>query len=168
MTDEPDAVISFCRGMRPRLVGALSLHCGDRAVAEELAQETLVRVWERWARVRKLESPEGWAYRVAMNLATSWLRRRSAEWRVRRRLEGRAGHSDEVDRADILTVRAAVAALPERRRTALVLRYFCDLDVKETARAMSCAAGTVRALTAQAIEQLRRSELGAVEEDADV
>lgn len=43
-----------CARLRPQLVGALTLHTGDRAVAEELAQETLVRLWQRWPRVRHL------------------------------------------------------------------------------------------------------------------
>ncbi|HZP15125.1 MAG TPA: sigma factor, partial [Nocardioides sp.] len=71
----------FCRETWPRLVGALSLMTGDRHVAEELAQEALVRVCERWDEVRAMESPLGWTHRVAFNLASSHFRRRSAERR---------------------------------------------------------------------------------------
>ena len=52
-------------------------------------------------------------------------------------------------------MRRAVAALPLRQRTALVLRYYSDLSVQETADAMACAAGTVTSLTSQAIAALR-------------
>ena len=69
----------FCREMHPRLVGALALHCGDRDVAEELAQETLARVWERWSSVRSMDSPEAWTFRVAFNLSNSRFRRNAAE-----------------------------------------------------------------------------------------
>ncbi len=56
---------------------------GDQAEAEELAQEALARVWRDWARVRTMDSPGGYLHRVAMNLATSQLRRRAAERRAR-------------------------------------------------------------------------------------
>jgi RNA polymerase sigma factor (sigma-70 family) len=149
-----DDVGTFCRAMHPRLVGALALHCGDRHVAEELAQETLARVWERWPSVREMASPESWTYRVGFNLAASRFRRRSAERRARARAgEGLDAHVPDL--ASALAVRAAVAALPPRQRAAVVLRYFADLSVDDTAAALRCAPGTVKALTSQAITALR-------------
>lgn len=144
---------AFCRAMHPRLVGALALHCGDRDVAEELAQETLARVWERWASVREMESPEAWAFRVGFNLSTSRYRRRAAERRARARL----GPPDdsEADAAAVLTIRAAVAALPPRQRAAIVLRYFADQSIERTAEILGCAPGTVKSLTNRAIATLR-------------
>lgn len=52
-------------------------------------------------------------------------------------------------------VRTAVAELPRRQRTALAYRYYAGFDVAETATAMGCAPGTVRALTHQAMTKLR-------------
>ena len=52
-----------------RLGKALYLLTGDRGEAEELAQEAMARVYERWARVRTMESPTGYLYRVALHLA---------------------------------------------------------------------------------------------------
>ena len=71
----------FCAAAWPRLVAAVSYHCGDVHVAEELVQEALVRACRRWSRVSGMASPEGWAYRVAVNLATSRWRRQQAERR---------------------------------------------------------------------------------------
>jgi len=56
-------VVSFCRRVYPSLLGGLTLHCRDRGIAEEIAQETLVRVWERWSIVRTAAAPEAWAWR---------------------------------------------------------------------------------------------------------
>lgn len=101
--DDPTGVVGFCQRVRPRLVGTLSLLCGDGDVAEELAQETLARVWLRWARVRELDEPlaVAWTYRVAINLGNSWLRRRVAERRARARLVAReAGARLDPDPAD--------------------------------------------------------------------
>ena len=159
--DDPTGVVGFCHRVRPRLVGTLSLLCVDGDAAEELAQETLARVWLRWSRVRELDEPlaTAWTYRVAINLANSWLRRRVAERRARARLAARVtrAHLDP-DPVDAIAVRQAVAALPRRQRTALVLRYYADLPVAEVADLMGCAPGTVKSLTSKALTAVRRVE----------
>lgn len=155
---------AFCRTMHPKLVGALYLYLGDADVAAELAQDTAVRIVEHWPRVRGMDNPGGWAYRVAFNLARSRLRRGLAE----RRAHARADHHGEdqastststFDPADALTVRQAVVALPRRQRQAVVLRYFADLTVDQVADAMGCRPGTVKAHLHQALASLRASGL---------
>lgn len=166
VTDPPDAA-AFCRRVHPALVGAVGLHCGDRSVAEEVAQEALARAWERWEAVQRMDSPEAWVYRVAFNLATSRFRRRAAERRALDRLGPRAAPVAH-DEADRLAVRAAVASLPNRQRQALVLRYFADLPVDEVAAVMRCAPGTVKSLTSRAIDGLRLQLGDQVEAVADL
>ena len=148
---------SFCSEVRAGLVGALALYCGDRAVAEELAQEALVRTWERWERI---ESPRAFTYHVAFNLARSSLRRRGAERRAKARLRSHAGTvADLQDSATAVAVQQAVRALPERQRRAIVARFYADMSVADASVAMGCAQGTVKALTSQAIANLRRAGL---------
>ena len=159
---EPEPVAAFCERLHPRLVGALRLHCGDDQAAQELAQEALARAWERWRSVQAMASPEAWVFRVALNLSTSRGRRLAAERRAHERLDvPRPAAADEADR---LAVRAAVAALPDRQRAALVLRYYADLPVAEVAVAMRCAEGTVKSLTAKAVANLR----AAIDDDVEV
>jgi RNA polymerase sigma-70 factor (sigma-E family) len=161
---EADADVSaFCRRLHPRLVGALGLHCGDARVAEELTQEALARVWERWPTVRAADSPDAWTFRVAFNLAGSRYRRRQAEQRAYGRMGVRRDDDHAPDAADSITVRDAVASLPPRQRAVIVLRYFADLSVDDTASAMGCAPGTVKSLTSRAIDGLR-ARLGDVVE----
>jgi RNA polymerase sigma-70 factor (sigma-E family) len=155
----------FCVGARPPLVGALALHCGDRGIAEELAQEAFVRTWQRWDEVELMRSPAAWTYRVAFNLSTSWYRKRLAERRARRRQDQAEGI--DPDHAQALVVRAAVSSLPPRRRMALVLRYYLDLSVAEAAEVMGCREGTVKALCAQAVASLRALPTFAHAEDFD-
>jgi RNA polymerase sigma factor (sigma-70 family) len=91
----------------PRLARALYLVTGDRAEAEDLAQEAMVRVYERWEHVRNTDSPAGYLYRTALNLHRSRLRRLAV--RARRAVGLRpdppadpaleAEVRDEVDRA---------------------------------------------------------------------
>jgi RNA polymerase sigma factor (sigma-70 family) len=127
---------------------------GDVGAGEDIAQEALTRAWARWGRVSRLDSPEAWTYRVAVNLARSRRRRQQAEQRALARVGVGAGElATEV--ADSMAVRDAVGALPERMRAALVLRYFADLPVAEVAEVLECAPGTVKSLTSQAIDRLR-------------
>jgi RNA polymerase sigma-70 factor (sigma-E family) len=166
-TDEHAEMAAFCRREHPRLVGALTLQTGDRAVAEELAQETLIRACQHWRKVTEMAAPRAWLHTVALNQARSWGRRRSAERRARARHDARPVEvRDTTDTSDRLAVRAAVTALPARQRTALVLRYYADLPAAEVAAVMGCAEGTVRALTHQAITALRRCG-GLLEELSD-
>jgi RNA polymerase sigma-70 factor (ECF subfamily) len=153
--DDPE-LAEFCRAEWPRLVGSLGLYVGDRALAEDLAQEALVRVCTHWRQVRNADSPSAWAHRAAFNLAKSHLRR----GRVWRRVRTRAVEPERRVETDDTTavgiaVRAAVAALPEAQREALVLRYFADLPVHDVAVAMGCPENTVKTHTRRALEALR-------------
>lgn len=143
-----------------RLVGSLVLYTGDRELAMDVAQETMARAYRDWRKVSRLDTPPAWLHRVAFNLANSAFRRKLAEWRSSARLQQRtdSSHHDS-DASEAVAVRKAVAALPARQKTALVLRYYADMSVADVAEAMGCAEGTVRALTSQALEGLRRSGL---------
>lgn len=159
--NDPPGLVVFCQRIYPQLVGTLTVFCGSRPVAEELAQETLVRVWNRWPAVSALDNPAGWAHHVALNLARSSLRRRAAERRAYTRLGPPADATPEPDRTDALAVRAAVAALPPRQRAVIAWRYFAGFSVDDTAVLLGCAPGTVKSLTAKATANLR-ARLGLV------
>ncbi|MBW3663810.1 MAG: sigma-70 family RNA polymerase sigma factor [Actinobacteria bacterium] len=147
---------AFCTREYPRLVAALHLYCGDRHVAEDLAQETLVRVWDRWPRVSRLQSPGGWCHRVALNLARSHLRRRTAEGRANRRSHDPATDvARDADVADNLAVAAALASLTPRQREVLILRYYLGHSVVETAALLDLPEGTVKSHSTRAIAALR-------------
>lgn len=149
----------FCRRIHPKLVGALRLYLGRPDIAEELAQDALVRVIQNWPRVAAMDHGDAWTFRVAFNLANSRLRRGLAEHRANTRSGPPATVHWNVDVAEVLTVRAAVAALPPRQREAIVLRYFGDLSVEQIAHAMSCRPGTVKAHLHQALANLRAAGL---------
>jgi RNA polymerase sigma factor (sigma-70 family) len=152
----PDDLASFCEVQRPRLVGMLGLHCGDADVAEELAHDAIAKACEKWPKVRQMEFPEAWIWRVALNLATSYFRRKAAEKRASTRLQARPDEAiPDPSSTWAVEVRQAVASLPPRQRSALVLRYYLDLSIIETAQVMDCSEGTVKALTHKAEASLR-------------
>jgi RNA polymerase sigma-70 factor (ECF subfamily) len=151
---------SFCRAEHPRLVQAMTLYTGSPDLAFELTQEALARAHRDWSRVSGMDAPGAWVHRVAINLANSQWRRRRYERLAGERAATRPAvapdqHSSLEDGA--IEVRRALARLPPRQREAVVLRFLLDLSIDETARHMHCAAGTVRALTAQGIARLRDS-----------
>lgn len=157
-----DELAAFCRREHPRLVGALSLYCGEPQLAEELAADALVKAIDRWPRVREMAAPGAWVHRVAINLANSRLRRRAAERRATARLAGRSPDADRVeapDAADALAVRRAVAALPARQRRCVVLRFYLDHDLADVAADLGISTQATAALTYRALRTLR-AEIG--------
>ena len=150
-----------------RLVRTAYLLCGDRGHAEDLVQTALLRTARRWRTARR--QPEAYARRVVVNLAKDrWrdLARRPAE----APLEGAeatvaTGHGDGLlDRDELLR---ATAQLPPGQRAVLVLRYFDDLSVEETAATLGCSTGTVKSQTSRALDRLRVA-LTPQKENADV
>lgn len=146
---------AFCVREHPRLVGALSLYCGDRDLAAELAQEALIRAVRDWGRVGQMAAPGAWVHRVAMNLAGSWFRRRGAE----RRAYGRLGPDETTVDGDIdhdaSAVRHAVAGLPERQRRVVVLRFYLGMTVAQAADSLGISQEATAALTYRAVQALR-------------
>jgi RNA polymerase sigma-70 factor (ECF subfamily) len=156
--DAPRDPSAFCAALSARLVGSLVLFCGDRAVAEELAQEALARALERWDRVARMDAPEAWVYRTAFNLARTHGKRRAAERRAQHRL-AMVPHPALPDTTTAVAVRDAVRALPDRQREAVIARFYAGLPVADAAVALGCAPGTVKALVHQAVARLRASGL---------
>ena len=137
-----DELEAMCLREHPRLVGLLGLYCGDRDVAEDLAQEALIRLARDWRKIRKLDSPGSWLHRVAINLAHSHYRRISIERRATAKLKGPSG---ETPRRDIEALEL-LKNLPHRQKSALILHYYLDLSIAEVARVMDVPDGTAKTL----------------------
>jgi RNA polymerase sigma-70 factor (ECF subfamily) len=158
VVDRDHELISFCRREHGRVVGLLSLYCGDAALAEELAQDALARVCRDWRRVRRMDYPEAWTSRVAINLANSHFRRRGAERRARERLAARPEElASQPDTVLAVAVRRALSQLPARQRTALLLHYFCDYPFTRVAELMGAPEPTVKSLARRGLARLRDS-----------
>jgi RNA polymerase sigma-70 factor (sigma-E family) len=129
----------------------------DLPEAEDLVQETLLKVAKRWPKVSRMEQPAGYARRILVNLALDGSVKRS-----RRRAELDAGATGEpaspaaqLDPHDEL--HAALVALPPRQRAVLVLRYFLDLPEAEVAGALDCSLGTVKSTASRALARLENT-----------
>jgi RNA polymerase sigma factor (sigma-70 family) len=135
--------------------GALRLLTRDRAEAEDLMQEALLRVWERWEHVRSLDDPTGYLYRTAMNLQRKRLRRAAVAIRYAIGPRPARDQLDEVESRD--TVLRALATLSPRQRMSLVLTNLLGYSSEEAGRLMGVKATTVRVLVSQGRATLRDS-----------
>jgi RNA polymerase sigma-70 factor, ECF subfamily len=133
---------AFVRNYGGPLFGQAYLLTGQYQEAQDLVQETFVRLWQNWGKVREYDDPPGWARHVLHNLAvSSWRRHR------RRRSAQELEVAVAVAPPDVahLDVIAALADLPERQRRAIVLHHVAALSVAEIAAEMRAPEGSVRA-----------------------
>lgn len=152
----------FVAGSLASLYRTAYLMTCDAGAAEDLCQDTLIKLARRWRRVRAMANPEAYARRVLVNLVidTAPRRRRSQEELTVGAHEERDGVADEsiaitferVHDTDELI--RALRTLTDRQRQVLVLRYLADWSVAEVARRMNCSPGTVKSTTARATVRL--------------
>jgi RNA polymerase sigma-70 factor (sigma-E family) len=140
-------------------VGSRSLYrtayllLGDRAEAEDLVQTSLAKTYASWSKVRSVEAAPAYAHRVLLNTAASWFRKRS--WRNERPTEELPDVGTERDLSVRPTMLAALATLPPRQRAVVVLRFYEDLTIAQTAATLGCTEGTVKSQTSEAFAKLR-------------
>ena len=157
----------FCLRHNTSLIRLLTLYCGDHETARDLTQETLARVWSHWGRVRRMDRPDLWAKRVALNLANSQFRRGRME-RARRHLLVADPTQVGPEDGERFFVQDSLRRLTPRQRTAVLLRFLEDLSVEQTSELMGCSQGTVKKLTARALVELRATVGPELEVDSDV
>lgn len=149
----------FYRRELPALGRLAVALCGRRDIAEELVQDTMVKVLARWRRVRHYERPGAFARRVLINEVIGRQRRLGAE---RRAYERQGVARDVLLPDESASFWALVRALPPRQRACIALYYVDDCSTAEIAEVLEIAEGTVRATLAHARDALR-AEIEAAE-----
>jgi len=117
---------------------------GDVGTAEDVTQEAFLRAHSRWDDVQGYDEPGAWVRRVAINLATSVLRRRGREVAALLRFRMQRGGQWELPAED-LEFWGAVRSLPRGQAAVIALHYYEDLPVSDIARVLDLAEGTVKA-----------------------
>ncbi|MFF9647247.1 SigE family RNA polymerase sigma factor [Kitasatospora aureofaciens] len=129
---------------------------GDVHLAEDLVQTVLVRVWPKWNRI-KGNNPDAYVRRALVNTHSSWWRRRWRGETPTKDLPDTMATPDVFADVDLeQSLAAAIRMLPPRQRAVVVLRFFEDLSVEETADVLNCHPGTVKSQTSKALRHLRR------------
>jgi RNA polymerase sigma-70 factor, ECF subfamily len=137
-----------------RLFKALYMLTGNREEADDLAQEALLRTYERWDRVGAMDSPVGYMYRTAMNLYRNRLR--GLLVRARRTFAAVPEEDPSGPLSASHDVRNAVAQLPRSQREALVLVDWLGLGSEEAGQVLGIEASSVRGRLHRAHATLRQ------------
>jgi len=146
---------AFATASLPHLRRTAYLMCGNWHYAEDAAQEALIRVYRSWRRVERREGLLAYARSTTVRILIDQSRR---PWRRERPIDVPESNETvdptaEVDERD--TMVRALSSLSPGRRACVVLRYYHDLTVAETARALGCSEGTVKSQTSDALKALR-------------
>jgi RNA polymerase sigma-70 factor (sigma-E family) len=143
----------FALSRRPALRRTAFLLCGDWHQADDLVQTALVKLYVAWPRVRASGPPDAYVHRILIRCYLDDLRR---PWRRESPVENVADHGTaESAEEDLLDLRSALARLPRRQRATLLLRFWLDMSVAQTADALGCSEGTVKSQTARGLTTLR-------------
>lgn len=149
----------FFQDEYPRLARAVYLMTGDGLESEDIAQEAMARLCQRWDRVSQMESPVGYLYRTSLNL----VRKRSRRLRVRLRRPASQPPAPS-DPAVVVEarseIRRALSSLPANQREALILVEWLGMGADEAGALMGARPGTVRVWVSRAKAGVRRQDGG--------
>jgi RNA polymerase sigma-70 factor (sigma-E family) len=151
------AYVEFVTASQQRLRRSAYLMTGDWQTAADATQEALVRVYVAWPRLQRSGGLPTYARRALVSAVVDAHRRSSTREKYEDRVPieaERADHAD--DYAERALLLEALAGLAIRQRACVVLRYFDDLTVADTAEALGCSEGTVKSQTSKALAHLRR------------
>lgn len=152
-----DAAFSeFAAASRGRLRSTAYLLCGDWERASDHVQEGLIRTYVAWPRLVRNGGELAYARKAVVSAFLDASRKRSSTERPSADHPDRPSAEDVASAvADRAALMAALVRLPERQRACVVLRYFEELDVRETAAVLRCSEGTVKSQTSRALTSLR-------------
>ncbi|MFI5930951.1 SigE family RNA polymerase sigma factor [Actinoplanes sp. NPDC051494] len=154
MSDRDEAFAEYFAARSGAMRGTAYLLCGDWHRAEDLVQTAFTKLYRHWHRVARHEALDPYVRQVLIRTFIDdgrrgwWRRERTQEAPLERTAP--AGSSD-----DRLMLIEALAAVPARQRAVLVLRYWEDMSVEETAAALGCTAGTVKSQASRGLDALR-------------
>ncbi|GAA3383554.1 SigE family RNA polymerase sigma factor [Cryptosporangium minutisporangium] len=156
-TDDDEAYLAYVEQALPGLRRVAYLLCQDWHRADDLVQATLERVYLHWRRAAQARQPAAYARTMLVRV---FLTEQRTAWARRVVLLDRPPDSAaaaEPDLANRLALEAALRELPPRQRAVVVLRFYCDLSVEQTAETLHCAQGTVKSQAAKGLAKLREA-----------
>jgi RNA polymerase sigma-70 factor (sigma-E family) len=138
-----------------RLRRTAFLLVGNWTDAEDLVQSTLVRAVRYKERICEVEAPAGYLKQILIRTCIDERRKRRVTEHATDDLPDTMAPDDSQD--EKWAVRSALAKVPRSQREILILRFYADLSVAETAAALGCSIGNVKSQTSRGLDALARS-----------
>lgn len=169
MRRDEAAFVDFAAGARTQLRRTAYLACGDWDRASDHVQEALVKVYVAWPRLQRKGREHAYARKALMSVIVDHHRRRSStetpiDTTVEHAVPGSPGRAVVNDPSERLALRTSLMSaldhLPPRQRACLVLRYFEDFSITDTAAALGITEGTVKSQTSRALATVREHLAG--------
>lgn len=155
MTDRDAEFANYFAARAELMRGTAYLLCGDWHLAEDLVQTAFVKLYRSWSRLPGRDRLDAYTRKILVRTFLD-VRRRGFHHREQvtdtPRESPAPQHGSSDDRVVLLR---ALTKVPPRQRAALVLRYWADLSIEETAHAMKCSPGTVKSQAARGLVTLR-------------
>ncbi len=146
----------FVRLVTPRLLRHAYALCGDSYIAQDLVQEALLRMYERWAEVDPERNPVAYAHRTVHNLFVDRAERRSTSETPRAHFSDSDWVTEPGEAVQLkIEVARVLSVLPSKERAVLVARYLNDLSVADTAVLLGASEAWVRTTSYRALVRLR-------------
>ena len=139
----------------PALLRFAKVLCADRGLAEDVAQEVLLRAHRQWEHIATVGQPEAYVRRMIVNEFLSWRRKWARVTPFAQVPDTRHVPDPAELHADREMLARELGKLPRRQRAVLVLRYYGGLRDEEIAVELGCSAGTVRSHASRALAALR-------------
>jgi RNA polymerase sigma-70 factor (sigma-E family) len=138
------------------------LLCGDWHRADDLVQSAITKLYAHWHKAGRADNVDGYARRTLVNTYLAEQRSGWAKWTILHRFGGggSAPHPEPnptmIGDLELgLDLKTALSQLPPRQRATVVLRFYCDMSVAQTAEAMGCSAGNVKSQSSRGLATLR-------------
>lgn len=149
--DVQEGFVAFYRRAWPEVYRGVAVAVGHSDLGKEATDEAMTRAYARWRKVSRMENPEGWVYRVAVNWARS--RQRRARLALARRPE--VSGVVEFDEVPDPRLMQAVRSLSPHHKDVVVARYLLDMSEEATAAAFGIPRGTVKSRLNRALAKLK-------------
>jgi RNA polymerase sigma-70 factor (sigma-E family) len=155
MSDRDAEFVEYFASRSGAMRGTAYLLCGDWHRAEDLVSATFIKLYRAWSRISRHDTLDAYTRQTLVRTFISdgrrgWFRREHVADAL-----PEPAPSGPVATEDRQVLLAALTRVPPRQRAVLVLRYWEDLSVEETARLLNCSTGTVKSQAARGLQTLR-------------
>jgi RNA polymerase sigma-70 factor (sigma-E family) len=157
-SDEQEAFREYVVARKAALLRTAYLVSGDWHQAEDIVSTAMVKLYTSWRRAREVEHVDAYVRRIVIRVYLDeqrrpWRRERPTEVLPEPIYPGSAGDGQAAHRTDL---RRLLAQMPARQRAVLVLRFYDDMSVAQTADAMRLSVTATKSLTIRALSSIRR------------